>query len=141
MSRATLQSRDYSVSEAAAEAGLPVKTVRYYDEAGLVRARRKSNGYRVYDDRSVRLLAFVQRARALGFSLDECRSLLSLYQDRHRASADVKRLAMQRVAEIDKRIAELNELKAVLGGLVEACSGDHRPDCPILDSLGKERDP
>ena len=132
--------REYTVSEAAVASGLPVKTVRYYDETDLVQARRKHNGYRVYDDTAVRLLAFVQRARALGFSLDECRSLLSLYQDGDRASADVKRLAMQRVAGIDRRIEELKELRAELGALVDACSGDQRPDCPILESLGKRPD-
>ncbi|KAA3619230.1 MAG: MerR family transcriptional regulator, partial [Proteobacteria bacterium] len=118
--------------------GLPVKTVRYYDEAGLVRAKRRQNGYRVYDTRSIHLLKFIQRARNLGFSLDECRSLLSLYLDRNRASADVKHLARQRVAEIDRRIAELMKLKEVLDGLIEACSGDERPDCPILQSLGSK---
>lgn len=129
---------EFTVGEAAARSGLPVKTVRYYDEAGLVQAHRKSNGYRVYDARSVQLLAFVQRARRLGFSLEECRSLLSLYQDRNRASADVKRLARQRVREIELRIEELRHLKDVLDGLIDSCSGDQRPDCPILDSLGSE---
>jgi len=129
---------DYTVGEAALASGLPVKTVRYYDDAGLIRAHRRGNGYRVYTDREVRLLTFVQRARNLGFSLDECRSLVSLYQDRHRASADVKRLAQQRVHDIERRIDELNRLKETLDNLIEACSGDHRPDCPILDTLGGE---
>ncbi len=128
---------EISISEAARVSGLPVKTVRYYDEVGLIAARRKANGYRVYDERLVRMLVFVQRARHLGFSLDDCRSLLSLYQDSNRASADVKRLARQRVAEIETRIEQLERLKATLDELVEACSGDHRPDCPILDRLGE----
>ena len=129
----------YTIGEAAAAAGLPVKTVRYYDEAGLIQPGRGMNGYRLYRERDVRLLAFVQRARNLGFSLDECRELLSLYQDRARASADVKRLARQRVKDIELRIIELQGLKAVLDELVEACSGDERPDCPILEDLGGHR--
>ena len=127
--------REHTIGEAASLTGLAVKTVRYYDDCGLIRAHRKPNGYRVYRQREIQLLSFVQRARALGFSLDECRSLLSLYLDRHRASADVKRLAKQRREEIDRRIAELSELKKLLDTLIESCSGDERPDCPILDSL------
>lgn len=126
----------YNIGEAARASALPVKTVRYYDDAGLIRARRGANGYRVYGKAEVRMLRFVQRARSMGFSLDECRDLLSLYQDRNRASADVKRLARQRVTEIDRRIAELFELKSVLDELIDACSGDQRPDCPILERLG-----
>ncbi len=129
----------YSIGEAAAASGLPVKTVRYYDEAGLIRPGRGDNGYRVYGEREVHLLAFVQRARNLGFSLDECRELLSLYQDHGRASADVKRLASHRVADIESRIRELQQLKAVLDELIDACSGDARPDCPILEDLGGHR--
>ncbi len=126
---------ELSISQAARASGLPAKTVRYYDEVGLISARRKANGYRVYDERHVRMLTFVQRARRLGFSVDDCRNLLSLYRDDNRASADVKRLARQRVAEVEQRIEELKRLKATLDELVEACSGDHRPDCPILDRL------
>ncbi len=131
-----MTSRHYNIGEAAAASGLPVKTVRYYDEADLIKARRGANGYRLYGETEVRLLMFVQRARHLGFSLDECRDLLALYRDHHRASADVKRLARQRVEEIDRRIRELQSLKAVLDELIEKCSGDERPDCPILDELG-----
>jgi Cu(I)-responsive transcriptional regulator len=129
---------EYTIGETASITGLPVKTVRYYDDTGLIRAHRKSNGYRVYREREIQLLSFVQRARALGFSLDECRDLLSLYLDRHRASADVKRMARQRVADIERRIAELSNLKAVLDELIDSCSGDDRPDCPILDSLSSK---
>jgi MerR family transcriptional regulator, copper efflux regulator len=127
---------EYTIGEAALASGLPVKTVRYYDDAGLIRAQRRGNGYRIYIQRDVELLAFVQRARSLGFSLDECRDLLSLYQDGHRASADVKRLATQRSAEIEQRITELKRLKGALDSLIDACSGDQLPECPILDSLG-----
>lgn len=129
----------YTISEAATVSGLPVKTVRYYDDANLIRAHRRDNGYRIYYERDVQLLTFVQRARSLGFSLDECRDLLCLYQDGHRASADVKRLASQRSVEIEQRITELKKLKDELDNLIHACSGDQLPDCPILESLGRTR--
>ncbi|MCB9959530.1 MAG: MerR family DNA-binding protein [Rhodospirillaceae bacterium] len=127
-----------TIGDAAARAGLPVKTVRYYDEAGLVRPARGANGYRVYGETEVHKLAFLRRARGLGFSIEACRALLSLYEDHGRASADVRRLALDRVAQIDDKLAELQELRQVLVELVDACQGDTRPDCPILDRLSGE---
>ncbi len=118
--------------------GLPIKTIRYYEEIGLVAPVRRANGYRHFGDRELRKLSFLQRARGLGFSIDECQALLALYDDKQRSSADVKRLAMARIAEIDRKLAELQSLRDSLGHLVEACHGDHRPDCPILDGLAGE---
>ena len=124
------------ISDVADRSGLPPKTIRYYEDIGLVRpATRQGNGYRDYDDRDVQMLRFLKRARGLGFSVADCRSLLSLYQDRHRASADVKALARHRVAEIDGKIAELHTMRAALTELIGRCHGDDRPDCPILDDL------
>ena len=118
--------------------GLPIKTIRYYEDIGLVAPARRPNGYRDFGDRELRTLSFLQRARRLGFSIEECQALLALYDDKHRSSADVKRLALARIAEIDRKLAELHSLRDSLGHLVEACHGDHRPDCPILDGLSGE---
>ena len=126
-----------NISAVADAAGLPVKTVRYYSDIGLVPApARSAAGYRSYDDAAVRKLVFVRRAREFGFSVEECRELLDLYEDRHRSSADVKRIAARRLDEIAKKQRELQSLHDELAHLVEACRGDHRPDCPIIDGLG-----
>lgn len=124
-----------NVGEAAGRCGLPVKTLRYYEEIGLIVPARQSNGYRAYDEADVCRLQFLQRARSLGFSIDHCRSLLSLYQDTSRASADVKAIAEARLADIRRKIDELESLHAALSVLVNACHGDHRPDCPILEDF------
>jgi Cu(I)-responsive transcriptional regulator len=126
------------VSEAAAASGLPPKTVRYYDEIGLVRPARSANGYRAYGPTELRKLVFVARARDLGFSIEDCRALLGLYEDRSRASADVKRLAGEHLRAIDRKIDELRAMRATLAELVDRCSGDDRPDCPILRGLAGE---
>jgi len=129
-----------NISEAAEQSGLPAKTIRYYEEIGLVEpAQRQDNGYRDYDMRDVHLLRFVQRARNLGFSVADCRTLLSLYTDRARHSADVKALALKRIEEIDRKIIELGEMRTVLAELASKCHGDGRPDCPILDEFAAER--
>jgi len=124
-----------NVRDAAERSGLPAKTVRYYDDIGLVVPDRRDNGYRDYDNQAVQKLAFLKRARQLGFPIEDCRQLLSLYEDKARASADVKALAEQHLAEIDKRLNELEHLRDTLKHLVHACRGDDRPDCPILADL------
>lgn len=124
-----------NVRDASERSGLPSKTIRYYDDIGLVVPDRRGNGYRDYDNRSVQKLAFLKRARQLGFSIDDCRQLLSLYEDKDRASADVKALAESHLLEVDKRLVELEHLRETLNHLVHACHGDDRPDCPILADL------
>ncbi len=124
-----------NIGEAAKASGLPAKTIRYYEEIGLVRADRHSNNYRDYSKTALHNLRFLARARALGFSIEDCRRLLSLYGDKKRASADVRRLAKAHIEEIDAKIAELNAMRKTLSGLIRACHGDHRPDCPILEDL------
>lgn len=124
-----------NISLAAQRCGLPAKTIRYYEEIGLVRPPRRGNGYRDYGERELHKLRFVQRARSLGFSVEDCRSLLSLYEDSHRASADVKALAQARLDELDRKLAHLHSLRDTLAHLIENCRGDARPDCPILDDL------
>ncbi len=124
-----------NIGEAEDRSSLSAKTIRYYEEIGLVVPSRQANGYRDYDETDVHKLAFLHRARGLGFSVEECRTLLSLYQDRHRASADVKTIAETHLARIENKIVELESLRRTLSHLIEACHGDMRPDCPILDDL------
>ncbi len=124
------------IGEAAKHANLPVKTVRYYAEIGLVVPNgRTASGYREYSDTAVRKLQFVARARAFGFAIPACRELLSLYEDRSRASADVKRIASARIDEIEEKLQELAGLRDELAHLVESCAGNARPDCPIITGL------
>lgn len=128
-----------NIGEAAARSGLPAKTIRYYEDVGLVKpASRAGNGYRDYDERAVHILRFVQRARSLGFSVRQCQELLELYGDGRRASADVKGIAVARIGDIDEKIAQLQSLRATLSDLAERCHGDDRPECPILDDLAGE---
>lgn len=130
-----------NIGTAARQSGLPPKTIRYYEDIGLMTADRAANGYRDYSSEDVHRLCFVQRSRSLGFSVEECRQLLSLYTDRDRASADVKAIATEKLGEIDRKIAELTGLRELFGQLVEQCHGDGRPECPIIDGLsGKSHD-
>ena len=124
-----------NIGEAANHSGLPAKTIRYYEEIGLIHPERRENGYRTYGDSDVHRLAFLKRARSLGFSIEDCRKLLSLYDDSDRASAEVRQLAQTHIREIEAKIAELQSLNGTLKRLVSACHGDDRPDCPILDDL------
>lgn len=124
-----------NIGTAADQSGLPAKTIRYYEDIGLLKADRAANGYRDYSKDDVHRLRFVQRARSLGFSVEECRQLLSLYSDRQRASADVKAIATEKLGEIERKIVELSELRDMLGHLVNNCHGDARPECPIIDGL------
>ncbi|NUB43030.1 Cu(I)-responsive transcriptional regulator [Fertoebacter nigrum] len=124
-----------NISEVAARAGLPAKTIRYYEEIGLIRPLRGSNGYRAFRETDLHKLAFLGRARSLGFSIEDCRTLLALYEDRSRASADVKAVARSHLGRIAAKIAELQAMQATLTALVDACAGDQRPDCPILGGL------
>ena len=124
------------IGEVAERSGVPAKTIRYYEEVGLLpEPERAPNGYRQYGSRNVDLLRFIARARGLGFSLDDVRDLVDLWQDKDRASADVRRLALNHIAAIDAKIAELEGMRRTLSQLVERCHGDDRPDCPILDEL------
>ena len=99
---------------------------------------RAENGYRDYGENEVHKLHFVARARSLGFSLEDCRQLLSLYEDQHRASSSVKRIAESKISDIDTKLEELNAMRNTLSKLVRSCHGDERPECPILEELGKQ---
>jgi MerR family copper efflux transcriptional regulator len=124
-----------NIGFAAQKSGLSPKTIRYYEEIELVKADRAENGYREYSMTDVHRLRFLQRSRSLGFSVEECRQLLSLYGDKKRESADVKAIAQIKVDEIDRKIAELASLREMLSHLIHHCNGDERPDCPIIDGL------
>lgn len=124
-----------NISAAATHTGVPPKTIRYYEQIGLVRPHREANGYRAFREADLHKLTFLGRARALGFGIEECRALLALWEDESRASAEVRKIAEERLAEIDGKIADLRAMRGTLAHLVEHCRGDARPDCPILKSL------
>ena len=124
-----------NVSAAGRLSGLPAKTIRYYEEVGLLKPDRAANGYRDYSNEDVHSLAFLKRARGLGFSIEECRQLMTLYRDRGRSSHDVREIAVAHVSAIEEKIRELESMRRTLGTLIDACHGDDRPDCPILDDM------
>lgn len=125
-----------NIGTAAERSGVAAKTIRYYESVGLIQpAERTAAGYRVYGTQDVETLRFVQRARSLGFSVEEVSNLLALWRDRSRSSAEVKALARHRVEDIDRKVAELTEMRETLLHLMERCHGDDRPDCPILQGL------
>ena len=124
-----------NIGQAGKRAGLPAKTIRYYEDIGLLRPARRENGFRDYGDNDVHELRFIARARRLGFSVEECRHLLDLYRDKSRASAEVQETARTHITAIRGKIAELRSMEKTLSTLIEQCAGDGRPDCPILDGL------
>ena len=131
-----MENRPLTIGEAAEASGVSAKMIRHYEETGLIpRAARSAAGYRHYRDSDIHVLRFVRRGRELGFSMKEIGALLGLWNNRRRASADVKRLAMKHVDDLDQRIAEMQAMKRTLERLASHCHGDHRPDCPILDDL------
>ena len=129
-----------NIGDVARQSGLPAKMIRYYEDISLVQPKRETNGYRVFDNTDVHKLTFLARARALGFTIGDCRTLLALYEDKSRASAEVKKVTGKHLNEIEAKIADLQAMHATLTRLSEECAGDHRPDCPILEELsGKDR--
>ncbi len=124
-----------NIGDVARRSELPPKTIRYYEEIGLIRPARDANGYRAFGESDLHKLIFIGRARSLGFTVEDCRSLLALWEDRSRASADVRRIAKDHLAGIERRIADLEAMRGTLDTLVRACAGDDRPDCPILAGL------
>ena len=124
-----------NIGQAAERSFLPAKTIRYYEEISLISPARAANGYREYSQQDVHRLRFLQRSRSLGFTIEECRVLLSLYDDDNRASADVKLIAQEKIAEIDLKINELQSLRETLSNLAAHCHGNDKPDCPIIDDL------
>jgi MerR family copper efflux transcriptional regulator len=124
-----------NIGDVAERSGVPAKTIRYYEDIGLVTPLRAANGYRSFREIDFRKLAFIGRARALGFTIEDCRTLLALYNDDNRESAQVKAVAEEHLRQIDEKISKLMSMKETLSSLVHQCAGDHRPDCPILADL------
>lgn len=128
-----------NIGQAAAASGVSAKMIRYYESVGLTRpVLRTESGYRVYSDDDVHTLRFVRRARDLGFPVEQIGGLLALWQDRDRSSADVKRIALGHVAELEQKVEGLKQMIGTLRHLSACCHGDDRPDCPILDDLALE---
>lgn len=127
-----------NIGEVSERSGLPAKTIRYYEDIGLVTPLRSANGYREFRDTDAHKLTFLNRARTLGFTIEDCRALLALYEDESRASADVKQIAETHLHQIEEKIAGLRAMHDTLSHLVHACAGDNRPDCPILNNLGDD---
>lgn len=127
-----------NIGDAAAASGVSAKMIRHYEAIGLLSAARSANGYRVYAERDVAVLRFIRHARDLGFPLEDVRRLLTLWGDRQRASAEVKRLALAHVAALEDKARSLATMAASLRHLAAHCHGDARPDCPILDDLARK---
>ena len=125
-----------NISEAARRSGLTSKTIRYYEEIGLITpARRGDNGYRQYESSAIEELQFLARARDVGFDLDECRQLLSLQRDKDRQSRHARQLVLEKSAKLQERIDRLQAMQAVLESMANRCQGDEGPDCAILQDL------
>ena len=125
-----------NIGQAAEKAGISAKSIRYYESVGLIaQATRRGNNYRDYGDQEIAELRFIHRARSLGFSVKEVGDLLALWRDRKRASQQVRDVAQRHIDDIDRKIAELQSMRATLNTLVAKCHGDDRPDCPILEDL------
>ena len=125
-----------NIGQAAALSGLPAKTIRYYEDIGLIKPLRDTNGYRAFRESDTHKLTFLGRARALGFTIEDCRNLLALWEDTDRASADVRAIAKDHLRNIEAKITDLQNMQRTLSDLVRDCAGDGRPDCPILMKLG-----
>lgn len=125
-----------NIGQAAKASGVSAKMIRHYEAIGLTGAARRTDaGYRVYNQQDVQVLQFIHRGRALGFSLEQIGALLALWQDKHRASADVRALAKRHIEQLNRKIAEMEAMRRTLEKLAKSCHGDHRSACPILDDL------
>ncbi|MCI5040700.1 MAG: Cu(I)-responsive transcriptional regulator [Donghicola eburneus] len=126
-----------NIKDVSDRTGLPAKTIRYYEDIGLITPARGENGYRKFSENDLHKLAFVGRARHLGFSIEDCRNLLALWGNNGRSSADVRAIAQSHLEQIEAKLRELAEMRDTLARLVHCCAGDNRPDCPILEDLAK----
>jgi len=125
-----------NIGDAARASGVTAKMIRHYESIGLVKAARRTEaGYRLYSEQDVRVLQFIHRGRALGFSLEQIGDLLALWEDKGRASADVRALAQSHIEELNRKIAEMEAMRRTLESLAASCHGDERSACPILDDL------
>ncbi|WP_091433197.1 Cu(I)-responsive transcriptional regulator [Aliiroseovarius sediminilitoris] len=129
-----------NIGEVSKRTGLRAKTIRYYEDIGLVKPLRDCNDYRVFRETDLHKLIFLSRARGLGFTIDDCRALLALYEDGSRSSSEVKDITNRHLEEIEAKIIDLQAMHETLSHLAIECAGDHRPDCPILKGLSAEID-
>ena len=128
-----------NIGKAAKLSNLTIKAVRYYANIGLVKPQQNiTTGYRDYTDDEVAKLKFIGKARKFDFSIDECKELLSLYEDKNRTSKEVKKITLEKISQIDSKLRDLNSLKKELSFLANNCQGDDRPNCPILEELSKK---
>ena len=128
-----------NIGKAAKLSGLTVKTLRYYANINLVKPYQDiDTAYRDYSDEDIAKLQFIGKARQFNFNIEDCRVLMSLYEDKNRSSKEVKELTLEKISEIDKKLSELKNLRDQLSYLVKNCHGDNKPDCPILDALAKQ---
>lgn len=128
-----------NIGQAARTSGVNAKLIRHYESIGMIpKAARAESGYRIYSESDVHILTFVRRARSLGFSMQEIKKLVSLWRNKSRASAEVKNLALAHVRHLEQKIVELESIAKTLRRLAKCCHGDHRPECPILDELGRK---
>ena len=128
-----------NIGQAAAASGVSSKMIRYYESIGLIpKTVRTESGYRVYSDQDVHTLRFIRRSRDLGFSVEQIADLVSLWQDRERASKDVKAIALEHVSVLERKIRELQEMASTLKHLAKNCHGDARPHCPIIEELASD---
>jgi len=124
-----------NIGDASKQSNLPAKTIRYYEDIGLIKPQRDANGYRSFGEHDIHKLVFLARSRALGFTIEDCRNLLALWDDQTRASADVRAIAKDHLTQIENKITDLQAIHDTLSNLVKDCAGDQRPDCPILQTL------
>jgi len=127
-----------NIGEASKASGVSAKMIRYYEQIGLIQpAHRTDSSYRTYAENDIHTLSFIRRARDLGFSVEQMKTLLALWRDRSRASADVKAVALEHIAELERKAAAIAEMTKTLGHLVKNCHGDGRPDCPIIEGFAE----
>lgn len=130
------QSGFFNIGDASAISGVSAKMIRHYEQIGLIQAANRTfANYRIYSEADIHTLKFIRRARLLGFSIKQIAVLLSLWQDKSRSSAEAKRLALEHVEELENKIREMQQMSDAIRRLADHCHGDHRPDCPILESL------
>ena len=127
-----------NIGKAANLSNLTIKTVRYYANIDLIKPKQNSlTGYREYNEEEVSKLKFIGKARKFDFSINECKELLSLYEDKNRTSKEVKKITLEKISQIENKLRDLNDLKKELSFLANNCHGDDKPNCPILDELSK----
>jgi len=126
------------ISEIAKKLKITTRTIRHYEETGIINSKRLKNNYRYFDTENIDKLKFLIRSRKLGFSLKECKELIKLFENKTRESKNVRNIAKNKIKVLSEQIKELEDLKKSLQWLVLKCPGDEKPDCPIINELAKK---